>query len=365
MVGLILEKSNDDLLLIINHFVDYCNEKNYQIDVTDIQNAKRLDISNLSEKTIVLVYSSSKVLVQGKSNELKKEITLYKDEVLSPKVENENDTQSNSKSRIMTYHIILPKLQDLVQYSIEEIYDNITFIEQTDDKIKYRMKVAQNHNTVMITQYNNGTLLVQGRECLLFNDCCDIIEKTANPDKKEIISRFVPDTFFIVPLEQSSIEEAEDRIKTKIGNVYNYLERHDKNWFISSEFLCSLNLPLPEYSPLVMPASKAFEGFCKKVVVDLGLYESDHFKKKGASFSRLKDTTNGNRKIICGGYKYGDTMLKILDVGLDEYRNFMMHSDDEEITKVNTKDDAVELVNSIIADTKKVFDYFNKDSDLL
>lgn len=357
-----MKKGNDNLIPIMNHFIDYCNEKKYQIDITDIQHAKRLDISNLSEKTIVLVYSSSKILVQGKNNELKKEIELFKDGILS--TEAKNDNQNQSKPRIMTYHIILSNLQDLIRGTIEELYDNITCIEQADQKIKYRIRISQKDNAVMITQYNNGTLLVQGRECLLFNDCCDIIEKTANPDKKEIISRFIPDEFTI-PLEKELIEKAETEVKTKIGSVYNYLEPHDKNWFTSSEFLCSLNLPLPEYSPLVMPASKAFEGFCKKILVDLGLFNPGHFKKKKASFGELKDTSNGRRKQICEGHKYGETMLKTLDVGLDKYRNFMMHSDDEEITKVKTKDDAVKLVNSILADTKEVFDYFNRDSDLL
>jgi len=117
-------------------------------------------------------------------------------------------------------------------------------------------------------------------------------------------------------------------------------------------------VPLPEFSPLVMPASKSFEGFAKKLLVSIGLFDKDHFKTKNASFSYLNDPTNPKRKAICDKEKYAETMLKRLSVCLDTNRNFMMHSDESKITKINSQEEAEEKVRTVFKDTKEIFDYF-------
>ncbi|GAH83095.1 unnamed protein product, partial [marine sediment metagenome] len=150
----------------------------------------------------------------------------------------------------------------------------------------------------------------------------------------------------------------EDNVKGKIGVAYDYFESYDQKWFIASECLCLTKIPLPEFSPLVMPASKAFEGFAKKLLVGIELFEADYFKRKNSNFSRLNDYNNPKRKAICDKEKYSDTMLKRISLCLDTNRNFMMHSDESRITKVDSQEEAEEKVNSIFKDTKEIFDYF-------
>ena len=113
-----------------------------------------------------------------------------------------------------------------------------------------------------------------------------------------------------------------------------------------------------------MPASKAYEGFCKQILIDIGLFEPTYFKAKNASLGPLADKSNGKRKQICTKSKYASTFLDRLAVGLDMYRHYYMHSDEEEITKVHSKEKAVEIVDSILELMKEVFDYFNRDYNL-
>lgn len=108
-----------------------------------------------------------------------------------------------------------------------------------------------------------------------------------------------------------------------------------------------------------MPASKAFEGFAKKLLVGIGLFEADYFKTQNANFSALNDNNNPKRKTICAREKHANTMLKRIGVCLDTYRNFMMHSDESKITKVDSQEEAEEKVNSVFKETKEIFDYFN------
>ncbi|MBA7548770.1 hypothetical protein ES705_41237 [subsurface metagenome] len=66
---------------------------------------------------------------------------------------------------------------------------------------------------------------------------------------------------------------------------------------------------------------------------------------------------NPKRKTVCQKEKYVDTYLK--KISLEMFRNFMMHSDDSNVTKVETIEDALSEVKKIFEATKEIFEYFN------
>ena len=107
-----------------------------------------------------------------------------------------------------------------------------------------------------------------------------------------------------------------------------------------------------------MPASKAFEGFAKKLLVKIGLFQPNYFNSKAATFSTLSDKTNPARNSICVKEMHAETFLKKISLCLDENRNFMMHSDESTITKVDTQEEAEQKVNKIFVETKQIFEYF-------
>jgi len=240
----------------------------------------------------------------------------------------------------------------------------VEIAENPSSAIEYRARIARNSFSITLTQFNNGTLLLQGKTDKLFDDSCDMIEKIANPSDKEVIARFISSDeenlkIFAAKYTPELIDMAENNVEKKIGRVFSYLEPYDKKWFVASECLCLTRIPLPEFSPLVMPASKAFEGFAKKLIVGIGLVAADHFKRKGANFSPLSDSHNSTRKNVCAKDTHVDTILKKVDLCLKTNRHFMMHSDESNITKVDSQEQAEEKVNSIFKETKEIFDYFN------
>jgi hypothetical protein len=90
---------------------------------------------------------------------------------------------------------------------------------------------------------------------------------------------------------------AEAEVRKTIGNdAFNFFEPYDQKWLIAAQCLHTANIPLPEYSPLIMPASKAFEGFIKKLLVKVGFYPPTHFQNKTANFAYLKDKNHTERK---------------------------------------------------------------------
>jgi len=355
---------NSNANKITKVFTSYCDSKNYQVNQSEEADNLRLDISNLSQRTIVKIYNTGTVLIQGKKTSLKAEMEELK--VLYEKSPKEflGYEPQEIKPCAQRYDILLPELRKTIKESLPTLGESVELTENPSTDVEYRAKLTKKDSSLTITQYTNGTLLLQGKTDKTFHDRCDLIENIANPSEKEVICRFISSDeksleFFTLKYTPGLITLAEDNVREKIGDVYDYLEPYDQKWFVASECLCLTKIPLPEFSPSVMPASKAFEGFVKKLLVDIKLFETDHFKKKNANFSALNDRTHPKRKAICDKEKYADTMLKNISLCLDMSRHFMMHSDESKITKVDSQKEAEEKVNSIFKETKEIFDYFN------
>lgn len=218
-----------------------------------------------------------------------------------------------------------------------------------------------------ITQYNNGTLLLQGKDDELFSNTCDHIEKIATPSDQEVISRFISGDEEALRIFTSKYTPeisilAEKELRDKLDLVFDFLQPYDQKWLIASQIFKNANLPLPEYSPIVMPSAKAFEGFVKKILVATGFYPSDHFKSKTAKFDYLIDSSNAHRKLFVAKEKYADTILKDINVSLERYRNFMMHSDDNINTKVETFEEGVKILDEIHDKIKSIYKYFKTNT---
>lgn len=345
-------------------FKRYCKEKQYQFgDEKNSSDDWRLTISDLQDRVIVNVYHTRKILVQGKNTKLKEEFEELKDKFQTKPGDFLETEVQEIRACQTRYDILLPQLREKIKECLNE-FGNVETDNEPTSAIEYRARMSADEKTLTLTQYKNGTLLLQGKEDTLFDSICDHIEKVANPSEKEVIARFISSDekhleYFVARYTPQLLEIAEKRAREALGNVYEYLETHDQKWCVASECLCLSEIPLPEFSPLVMPASKAFEGFEKKLLVDIGLFDPSYFQTKGANFSALNDTNNPNRKAICTKEKYADSFLKRLNVCLDANRNFMMHSDSSKVAKVDSAKEAVEKVATIFKDAKEIFEYFN------
>jgi len=352
-------------------FIEYCKEKRYQVEPSkDDNNDWRLDICNIRERTIVTIYHTGSIVVAGQANSLKEEFKKLKQEIETNPQSFLGHKISEIKACAARYDIMLRELRTKIKESLNTLEAAVEITESPNSAIEYRVKISRNSSSLTLTQFNNGTLLLQGKTDKLFEDSCDMVEKIANPSDREVIARFFSSDeknleLFVAKYTPQLIELAENNVKNKIANAYEYLEPYDKKWFVASECLCLTKIPLPEFSPLVMPASKAFEGFVKKLLVGIGLVEADHFKTRDANFSPLNNVNDAKRKSICGKEKQADTMLKKIDLCLKMNRHFWMHSDESKITKVDSQGEAEKKVNDIFEDTKIIFDYFNDLYNLL
>lgn len=359
-------EENSNAEKIAQVFDNYCKGKNYQVKRTEKPDGDlRLDISDLKSRAIINIYHTSKIVVQGSPNALRVEMEGLKQRFEASPGSFVTIKEPASKACVARYDIMLPELRELVRANLETVRDvNISVSDNPNPNIDYNARIQRQHYSVTFTQYSNGTLLLQGKTDALFDDCCDIIESLCNPSEKEVISRFISSDeeslkVFVAKYTPELIELAETETRESLGIAYDYLEPYDQKWFVASECISMTEIPLPEYSPVVMPASKALEGFAKKLLIDIGLFPYDHFKDKKATFAILSDSAHPSRRGICEKDKHADSFLKKLAVCLDLSRNFMMHSDDAKVTKIESPQEAREKLDSIFRDTKEIFEYFN------
>ena len=361
-----MSKANSKASKISNVFIRYCEGRNYQVKTSeDTNNDWWVEISDYNNRTVVTVYHTGSIVVGGPASSLKEEFEKLKEDFQKAPGDFLGTEIVEVKSCVQKYDILISDLRLKIKRelsSLEKVSVEIVEIPSAD--VEYRARITRNTLSLTLTQYNNGTLLLQGKTDNLLNDYCDLIDKNANPSDKEIIARFISYDeenlkLFTAKYTPELLTVAEKYLRKTIGDVFNYLHPYDQKWFVASECLCLTQIPLPEFSPVVMPASKAFEGFAKKLLIDIGLFASDHFKTKKGNFAVLSDVTNPKRLAICAKDRHADTMLKKISLCLDMSRNFMMHSDESNITKVDSQEQAEEKVNSIFKETKEIFDYFN------
>ena len=72
------------------------------------------------------------------------------------------------------YVIVDEALRSRVKEGVKSVGD-CESEEKPTDSTSYRMRVKIGDNAVTITQFNNGTLLLQGKENDAYETCCDIV----------------------------------------------------------------------------------------------------------------------------------------------------------------------------------------------
>ena len=343
-------------------FKFYFDRKGYQTKVSELEHNFRLEVTNLKDTNILNISYKGKVWIQGQEGALKSEL----EDLVRKWTENPQEFVEGvvfkTKACNTTYVIILSELRKQIRETIKQ-YDDHEIIDKPKEDKEYRAYIKEADLNLTITQFTNGTLWLQGKEDKLFDAFCSVVEEIANPSDKEVVSRFISNDkekvdYFTSKYTPELVTDAEKNVRNKIGDVYEYLEPYDRKYFVASECLVLSELTLPEYSAFVMPASKGFEGFTKKILVSIGLVDPSHFRNKKANFALLNDKNNPKRKAICDKSKYNEAYLEKISTQLDFCRNFMMHSDDSPVTKVETSAEAISKLNEIQKEVKDIFDYF-------
>jgi hypothetical protein len=188
---------------------------------------------------------------------------------------------------------------------------------------------------VVASQYKNGTLQVQGKGAL-FDSVCLQLQTALLQSFAERGAQFVPDS------ERHALFEHMNRPQTErmalewaykyLGEqVFEFLEMNDRETYLSGAGLFlsiqEMKLQLPDYSIVVMPFARAYEGFIIQLAFQLGITTQETMlanakvTKIGEYLKQIKDKIERTDKT-----QYGH-LIDALQSAWRGVRNKVMHSD--------------------------------------
>lgn len=251
-------------------------EHGLQVIVTD--GAARLPVN---------LYNTGKILVQGKPGEMKNELTEWANLLQAGFPGAVSNNMLARRNRVAKYFVI--------PGNIEKIYGVVKGLpgEVVDREVGglaevYRVEARYQGQRVTITQYDSGTLLVQGLSSPYFDTVCEILDEHLAQSFSERAARFISGekerADVTIYLETPEAEnEARRWLLERIGpEVLNFLYENDKRTLLAAAGVwnAAQGREWPEYSFVVMPFAKAFEGFVIRLAVHLGLTTENALKEK-------------------------------------------------------------------------------------
>jgi len=162
-------------------------------------------------------------------------------------------------------------------------------------------------------------------------------------------------------------------LKQKIGkNTYLFLHEYQRK-LLNDGLLIKDNLTffassrtfrylLNDFSVVVFPSAKAFEGYIKKIFLNIKLITKKEIEKD--PYQSIGKIINGEKiknKII--DKKRDRSFLKLLSAQWDLCRNVILHYDIDQPEIINSKEEAFRKVENIYEVMKKAYKAFIGDPD--
>jgi ribonuclease HIII len=188
---------------------------------------------------------------------------------------------------------------------------------------------------VVVSQYKNGTLQVQGKG-ELFDSVCLQLQAALLQSFAERGAQFVPESsrhalFEHMNRPQTERNALEWAYKSLGEQAFAFLEMNDRETYLSGVGLFlsiqEINLQLPDYSIVVMPFARAYEGFLIQLAVQLGITTQETMlanakvTKIGEYLKQIKDKIEKTDKT-----RYSH-LIDTLQSAWRGVRNKVMHSD--------------------------------------
>lgn len=326
------------------------------VEKKEIAYGEQVKITNGTEVAIVNVYTTGKVNVGGKKTALKAQLTEWSNlqqAGFRGKTQVKNGIQG--ENRTSKYVVALAKITDIREW-LQSFSEEITLYKGAEDSSSfYRAELRHKGEKVVLTQYRTGTLLVQGKTGLLFDDVCERLDNKLSQSIPERAARYIPEQAREQALEVMTRPDSEDEalnwVQEELNeDIYNFLYPHDQQTLLSGAALIKavekINLKLQDYSVLVMPFGRAYEGFLMKLFIHLGIADEVEVRED-ASKIKIGKWLGDLPDLIVDSYRHGH-LCEDLKTAWSGTRNFLLHSDPARDVKMSSLEIAEREIGVVI-----------------
>ncbi len=334
-------------------------ERNITFITKNIQYGIQYRLEKGDNKVAINFYDNRTILTQGNNNSLQKEIENYIDANLDDKTL----TQLSSKELKGSASYTLRDNNDILKLKkeFEEVEGEKEFEEDIPDHVDYVLNIVRGGTSLKITQYKSLKLLIQGRFSGLRNEVISIADQYCDPPVEDLINGATSeDTQSLI--KKGITADLKTKVQVKVqeligGKAFNFLWVLDQKYLCSS--LCLIKITeqqdIPEYSGVVTQASKAFEGFLKKLLLDKGVITWQVLEEKQ---ERIGGDTLDNLKKHLPFPKRQKTIIPTLQREWELSRNQLMHSDPVEPLELSNIEAAKERFDAITKAIQEAYHAF-------
>lgn len=362
---IMVEKSKNYL----EEFRKFVQEKNWQVfSEKEIDHGYQIVVIDGITRLPVNFFHTGKITPQGKPCETKTAITEWANLIQSGLVATSVDAPPISQNRISKY-FVLPENFEKIREIIHSLAGEILEKDVSGPADVYRIENKLDGNRVTISQFNSGTLMVQGLSSNLFDSVCEVLDTHLTQSLAERASRYLSGeserNTVTAYLEQPDAENESTKwlLQHLDKKVLNFLYGNDQRTLLAAAgvrnaFQKSTD-GLPDFSVVVMPFAKPYEGFLVKLAVHLGLTNEEALARK-ASEIEVGAWLNDIKERIPDKRRNGDTVS-----GLDaawNCRHKAVHSDAfHSLSTLKTFNDAEHEIATILRAMKRAFTVFVED----
>lgn len=239
-----------------------------------------------------------------------------------------------------------------------------TSIQNADGKAKYKLYRFSGPagDTVTLKYFTNtNRMQLQGKPLFLFNEIVAMVsENGATPN--DVVDAQIK--YCNIDIKH---EDIYDELNTLLGtDLYNFLTATQKAILSTTFVLNKIDVPLDDYSILIQPANRAYEGFAKSIFQLEGL-ECDDRKQLGIFFHWIDDKTPVMKE------KYSRTLNQEIKTGLTSifkfysiHRHPYMHAsaNDYNTPIMRTREKADEEINEIITSMKSWYKWYSNINNI-
>lgn len=234
-------------------------------------------------------YNTEKIVVQGKSSEMKTELIEWANLIQSGVKPESAGVVQTRQNRAGKYLVIPDNIENIRQVVLN-LPGEVSVKETSGPAEVYRVEARCERDRVTITQYSSGTLMVQGLSSPHFDAVCEALDEHLTQSFSERATRFIAGeterTAVATYLEEPEAENEATRwlLEQIDSNVLKFLYENDRRTLLAAAGVRNAfqktNQSLPDYSVVVMPFAKPFEGFIMRLAVHLELTTEDALKRK-------------------------------------------------------------------------------------
>lgn len=326
-------------------------------DQKEIQHGHTVTVTDGQARVPINFYQTGKILIQGKNGPLQARLTEWKEEAERGGLVAPIAPQPSERLDRQTKFLVLPDKTESIRTLVQSFPDgDVRFQEARGAAEIYRATVQQAGQRISVTQYGSGTLLVQGRNSELFDIFCEYLDPHLRQSFSERASRYLPEgtrgTAIGAYLEGERAEnEAVQWLHEQVSReALAFLLENDRHTLLSAAGLRNAvhktNLILPDYSVIVMPFGKVFEGFMIRLAMRLELAGTENVQaraddiKIGSWLAKIREAMPDQRR-------YGDIYDALAAAW--SARNKAVHSDPHHVFNVlKSSQEAEQEISTIL-----------------